>query len=208
MKDLNELSERIHADAVAHGYWEIKEPPTDTKAGLEKANLAKIHCELSEAIEQDCKGRPMVWYYCVNWESDREPDSCCLESGRENVACVGQECCKPEGIAVELADFVIAFMDYCRYKNIRFPPDGNDVKIHVLPNLVNWCHEQVCDLFSAQEYNLLPDALKIPAMAGLAAEIVLTVAGYVEWQGLDFWQIVAEKMEYNKKRPRLHGNRY
>lgn len=207
--DLNELAQKIHADAVEHGYWDIKEPPTDTLEGLDEANLAKIHCELSEAVEQDCKGFPMEWYYCMNLGNARGADSHCLERGKQDIACKGRECCKPEGIAVELADFVIAFMDYCRHKRIIFPEDGNRIAMDTLPKLVNFCHKNITHLADSFGWGeIMPEVARKPYQNALAAEIILTVADFVQRQGWDFWGIVAEKMEYNKTRQRLHGKRY
>jgi NTP pyrophosphatase (non-canonical NTP hydrolase) len=53
--------------------------------------IALIHSELSEALEEDRKGAPQV-YYAANG--------------------------KPEGVAVELADAVIRICDLCGYLKI------------------------------------------------------------------------------------------
>lgn len=52
-KTWNELRDMVHANAVAHGWWE------DERSMTEILNLC--HCELSEAIEEDRNGNNLVW---------------------------------------------------------------------------------------------------------------------------------------------------
>lgn len=78
---LNSLVEMAHENAVAHGF----------KHNNFAEAIALIHSELSEALEEDRNGNPMV-YYAANG--------------------------KPEGVAVELADAVIRICDLCGHLKI------------------------------------------------------------------------------------------
>lgn len=80
---INSLVEMAHENAVKHNFWN---PPMPFPTAI-----ALIHSELSEALEEDRQGAPMV-YYAVNG--------------------------KPEGVAVELADAVIRICDLCGYLKI------------------------------------------------------------------------------------------
>lgn len=73
---LNELRDAIHNNAVEHGWWE-----NDRKFA---EIVALCHSELSEALEADRAGQPLIWF----------------------------DGAKPEGAAVEMADCVIRIFDW------------------------------------------------------------------------------------------------
>lgn len=76
--NLNEWAKEIHQNAVEHGWWENERTLPEV--------LMLCVSELSEALEEDRAGNPLVWY------------------GKG---------AKPEGVAVELADCMIRILDYC-----------------------------------------------------------------------------------------------
>lgn len=78
---INSLVRMAYENAAKHGF---------RHSNFAEA-IALIHSELSEALEEDRKGAPMV-YYAANG--------------------------KPEGVAVELADAVIRICDLCGYLKI------------------------------------------------------------------------------------------
>ena len=104
---INEMIQEIHENAVNHGWWE------EDRAFGEL--IALCHSELSEALEEYRNGKSMV--YCEPCTNTGRPfkehsDKRCMECLK---AC---PTCKPEGMAVELADCVIRIMDMCGRYNI------------------------------------------------------------------------------------------
>ena len=79
---INELVKEIHENSVAHGWWENKREFPEI--------IALCHSELSEALEADRKGEPVIW------DNDGKPD----------------------GAYVELADCVIRIIDYLGYMGV------------------------------------------------------------------------------------------
>ena len=73
---LNRLAAQVHLTAVQHGFWD------GNRTFAEQVVL--MHCELSEAIEEERANHPPVWYG---------------EGG------------KPEGADVELVDALIRILD-------------------------------------------------------------------------------------------------
>lgn len=111
--EINELVKKAHENAVVHGFWD---PPLDFGTAI-----ALIHSELSEALEEEREGRPLVWYHCTAGNGAGQPCTpkkwrdCGME-GKENQCSFRHT--KPEGAAVELADAVIRIADLCGYLGI------------------------------------------------------------------------------------------
>ena len=114
-KGLNRFAADVHENAVAHGWWE-KNP------GLPEILMLCVS-ELSEALEEYRRGRPMLYFPCnaggVCCEEDRSAHCGSRPYDPENpeAPCSGQSK-KPEGIAVELADCILRILDYCGYAGI------------------------------------------------------------------------------------------
>ena len=173
MIDLNKLATEIHAAAVEKGFWGVDDAMTK--------HLAKMHSELSEAVQADRAG--------VMFEVEREG-------------------AKPEGVAAELADFVMMALDYITYimdddsekllsvdASIETTFDFNDIYLY---HLVLALHEVVVDIANPQDCNV--------AKAFITA--VHLPAQWLQARGFDIWDIILQKMEYNKTRPALHGRAY
>ena len=82
-KTINEYAKDIHENAVEHGWWD------DPRSFGEI--VALCHSELSEALEADRAGEPLVW------EQDNG---------------------KPDGVAVEMIDCLIRILDWCGYAKV------------------------------------------------------------------------------------------
>lgn len=114
----------IHDNAHQHGFW----PPEGRNFGEQ---IALIHSELSEALEEHRSNRPDVY---VPYHSDMcpaTPPEDVNGTGAPGVACFNPAC-KPEGAAVELVDVIIRALDTLATLNI---PGGSTVD-----DLINWKH--------------------------------------------------------------------
>ena len=101
--NINELAKEVHENAVAHGWWE--KPPTIPEA------LCLIHAELSEALEEYREGNPLIYGTCALAAEDCKFSGVCDRVGRPGEGEGIDGPCKPEGIAVELADVILRTLD-------------------------------------------------------------------------------------------------
>lgn len=185
MINLNKLAEEIHAAAVEKGFWDVEE-------ALEK-HVAKMHSELSEAVQEDRCGRPLLYVDDID-VMDRITDPAQFD-GR-----------KPEGVAAELADFVMMALDWAKQRGEMIAPpeevfvagNAGDIQNASLAHFVNNLHEGISLIHN--------DWISCPAIH--FAFMVHFVDLWLKARGIDLWQIVQLKMEYNKSRPALHGRLY
>lgn len=175
MIDLNKLAEEIHAAAVEKGFWDVEE-------ALDK-HVAKMHCEISEAVQADRMG---------------------------NMYEIERDGAKPEGVAAELADFVMMTLDLIETAGIadealEYIPFADEtieeMKIHTLslPTIAVGLHTSVCNIVSDIPF----DDKYI-----YAAVMIASPDAWLHARGYDLWEIIRQKMEYNKSRPKLHGRLY
>ena len=101
--NINELAKEVHENAVAHGWWE--KPPTLPEA------LCLIHAELSEALEEYREGNPLIYGTCALAAEDCKFSGVCDRVGHPGEGEGIDGPCKPEGIAVELADVILRTLD-------------------------------------------------------------------------------------------------
>ncbi len=106
-KGINEWVRDIHENAVNHGFWDDERCFAET--------VALCHCELSEAVEEDRAGRPMVWHKC---KKSNSPCTKCLSYEGDGVCTESMIDDKPEGIAVEMADCIIRIFDWAGHAGI------------------------------------------------------------------------------------------
>ena len=185
MIDLNKLAAELHDAAVEKGFWAVDD--------AEEKHVAKMHSELSEAVQEDRCGRPMLYVDDIE-VMDKITDPAQFD-GR-----------KPEGVAAELADFVMMVLDWAKARDemIASPSEvfvsGNadDITDALLPHLVNNLHEGIALVHNDW----------VPCPAVQFAFMTHFVDLWLRARGVDLWQVVSLKMEYNKSRPKLHGRLY
>ena len=121
MIDLNKLAKEIHAAAVEKGFWDVE--------NAQIKHIAKMHSELSEAVQADRAG--------VMYEIEHEG-------------------AKPEGVFAELADFVMMVLDLFAALNVELaegspsewmtePVEESTLLEFDLPTLVCALHSELCD---------------------------------------------------------------
>lgn len=204
--DLNQFMQDVHQNAIAHGWWE-KERSAGTIRSL-------IHAELSEALEEYRSDRPMTWKQCTD---DDEPNTPCAKencvdycNGTCDVDAMGS---KPEGIAVELMDFVIRIFDCLAQKGWTL-----FAAVDTAQKLAAWSWDEYQDDEDRNPVNLdLPDLIDILhdevslSSTHHTETYLLTAAGlamaWVDKRGIDPVDILLEKHEYNKTRPYKHGGK-
>ena len=101
--DINELAKAVHKNAVSHGWWE--NPPTLPEA------LCLIHAEVSEALEEYRAGNPIIYGTCAIAAENCNYAGICESVGNPGSTGTIEGPCKPEGIAVELADVILRTLD-------------------------------------------------------------------------------------------------
>lgn len=196
--NLNDFAKEVHENSISHGWWD-EERSDGTLRSL-------MHAELSEALEEYRAKRPMVWHLC-------SLGGMC-ETQNVHQWDVGCDHCtpkmrKPEGVAVELIDFVIRALDTMAAKDVRMEePDAENLMIEYrfmvmdketltkpldLPDLVDALHYYTA-------VNCKYAWFGLPDVVGMAL-------AWVGMQGLDSVAIMLEKHEYNKTRPYKHGGK-
>lgn len=189
MIDLNKLAQEIHAAAVEKGFWNVEDAETK--------HVAKMHSELSEALQEDRMDRPMLYVDDIQ-VLDRITDPAQFD-GR-----------KPEGVAAELADFVMMLLDYAVQEEIKIPKEARQItdegkKENSYPanvhNLVYVLHEGVVIMDGGLIPWIMSDETHVEYMLCL-------VYTFLHERGIDLWQVIRLKMAYNKNRPPLHGRKY
>lgn len=196
----------VHQNAEEHGWWDEERSDATIRA--------LFHCELSEAMEEYRANRPMIWHTCPYHPGVCENQDV-HEDGMHCEACKPEKR-KPEGIAVELIDFVIRVLDYLEKRSYDFADDCrtldalsrntvhkywlehddySDVLSFNLPDFVDVLHTEV--VLSGLMYN--GDAYLVDAI-GL-------VFAWLEHRGIIVENVLIEKHEYNRTRPYKHGGK-
>lgn len=110
--EIKDIVQKAHDNAVKHGFWD---PPLPFGTAI-----ALIHSELSEALEEERAGHPLIWYHCTEGDPslpcDPADETECFQYGHEDDCQYRNK--KPEGAAVELADAVIRIADLCGHLGI------------------------------------------------------------------------------------------
>jgi hypothetical protein len=203
--NMNALAAEAHENAVAHGFYEDFDKGDIDRQEMEARNFALIHSELGEAVNEHRRGFPPLHWLCKSCD-----DGPCLVDDETAVRCDFTKNGKPpEGVAVELADFVIRLLDYAAWAGVELPDaDVNVPTYGSLLRLVNALHDLVCDMAAQSELRNVAIPADSRLMASMITTTICVVQRYLAARGLDLWEIVREKMSYNKTRPYRHGKLY
>ena len=192
---LNEFAKEVHANAVAHGWWETERDPAEI--------IALIHSEWSEALEEYRACRPMVWY-AVNADCQMCGDRPVIYSE----ICETNNCDaghKPEGIAVELIDGCIRILDFAAHEKISLKFEAIEPLQPTLSKLIADLHYYTSSALNAIEKSgkiIVPGYISV--WLGAA---VYEVFRYIYAHRLEAGKLMLEKHEYNKTRPYRHGGK-
>ena len=192
---LNEFAKEVHANAVAHGWWETERDPAEI--------IALIHSEWSEALEEYRAGRPMVWY-AVNADCQMCGDRPVIYSE----ICETNNCDaghKPEGIAVELIDGCIRILDFAAHEKVSLKFREIEPLQPTLPKLIADLH-----YYTSKALDDVGRSGKIISHTHISEWLgpaVYEVFRYIYAHRLEAGKIMLEKHEYNKTRPYRHGGK-
>ena len=198
--DLNNFAKEVHANAVAHGWWETERDPAEI--------IALIHSEWSEALEEYRAGRPMVWHECMD-EGQAPEDRPVVCEQCTDCYYYGKECehrgKKPEGIAVELIDGCIRILDFAAHEKVSLKFEAMEPLQPTLPKLIAALHYYTSKaLDDVGRSGKIISHTHIPEWLGPA---VYEVFRYIYAHRLEAGKIMLEKHEYNKTRPYRHGGK-
>lgn len=198
--DLNKFAKEVHANAVAHGWWETKRDPAEI--------IALIHSEWSEALEEYRTGRPMLWHECMDEGQSTEdrPVVCeqCKDCYYYDKKCEHRGK-KPEGIAVELIDGCIRILDLAAHEKVSLKFREIEPLQPTLPKLIADLHYYTSKaLDDVGRSGKIISHTHIPEWLGPP---VYEVFRYIYAHRLEAGKIMLEKHEYNKTRPYRHGGK-
>ena len=198
--DLNKFSKEVHANAVAHGWWETERDPAEI--------IALIHSEWSEALEEYRAGRPMLWHECMD-EGQATEDRPVVCEQCTDCYYYGKKCEhrgeKPEGIAVELIDGCIRILDFAAHEKVSLEFREIEPLQPTLPILIADLH-----YYTSFALNAIEKSGKIIAPSYISVWLgaaVYEAFRYIRAQWLDPEKIMLEKHKYNKTRPYRHGGK-
>lgn len=187
--DLNSIAREIHAQAAEKGFWDVEDAMVK--------HIAKMHSELSEALQEDRMGHPMLYVDDIETlERIADPE---LFDGR-----------KPEGIAAELADFVMMALDLMEQLFFDAGELWETYKDEIHESMRTMCSGMQLYSLVCGEHGSLCTAIKCYRdIDGIGfIHMILTIELWLEQHGVDIWQVIRLKLEYNKNRPALHGRKY
>ena len=180
--NLNDWAQKIHENAVAHGWWESDRNATEI--------LALIHSEWSEALEEDRAGRPML--YADDYEGSKRIER--IEDFPDGA--------KPEGVAVELIDGVIRILDFLAHEEAEIAWDGvvpsetaAQIADLTVPELVQALHVVTAETFLCENLGYLMTA-------------IVMVFDFLALKGIDPETVMRIKHDFNTRRPYKHGKKY
>ena len=191
MMDYNTWIREIHENAVAHGWW-------DEKRTEDELMLLAVS-EVSEALEEYRRGRPMV--YALEIDADGEPRY------TEDLAAIRAKNLKPEGIAIELVDCAIRCLDRIGASAAEWWIKEADVTLleqeaakKTFAQLGAHITYELSQIWGQENYEGI-------VMAYSARVAVYALAWVSAHSGHDAEELLRLKHEYNKTRSYRHGGK-
>ena len=200
--DLNAFMKDVHQNAVEHGWCDKPRTPGTIRS--------LFHCELSEAVESYRKSEKDWYHKCAYGGVCEYQD---VHAGTFDCSQCTPELRKPEGVCVELMDFVIRVLDSLAQQNEMIPQSMNtprkmmdwalddyldaedrDVLTLDVPDIADVLHDEIC----------LSSVMKNPTYLLTACGLAMA---WVEHRGLDPAELLLEKHKYNLTRSYLHGGK-
>lgn len=185
----NEFAKEVHENAVAHGWWEEKRSDGEL--------LALIHSEWSEALEEYRCGREMIWYACTEVPSyacnPKDEHDCYRYSMKETCEYRSK---KPEGIAVELSDGCIRILDMLAERGELTQEPKEEI--------------EECDIARFGKTMKLPEFvshLHFRTAHHQLKQCVCMVHDFLSVRGIDLYEVMRTKHQYNITRPYKHGGK-
>lgn len=194
--NLNQFAKEIHENAVAHGWWDEPRPFDEL--------CALMISELAEALEEARAGRPMEWY----WKDLGGIDGHAFGTGKVQKG--HKDGCKPEGIAVEMADCAIRILDYLGSVDFNVERNVNEW-MEIAPGFSDLAetYMEVADrIIRAREFTKRGSAINICRAYDMLAHAITIIIGWFCLNLLDFEAIARRKHEYNKTRAYKHGKEF
>lgn len=200
--DYDRLAQEIHDNARAKGFW-------DKERDMDEMLMLAVS-ELAEGLEEHRDGKPLIYF--------KHNHTGCPKAGVESL--VRGECNpKPEGLAIELADFIIRCLD--TLQSLRNVPgdsymdaSGGLMQVSTMVTVAGvLVHREMPKLESAKLFNITRITCRaIDDLGGihrlhLARACREAVDWLTELTG-DAEVPIGIKMDYNKTRERLHGKAY
>ena len=180
----DELIEKIHKNAIDHGWWEAERSIGEI--------IALCHSELSEALEEYRGRKPNLYFVEVNGFMVTEMNEWRGE--------------KLEGIAIELADCVIRILDYMGYcqqsadKLIVGCKDDCDHKNN-FGDFISNCHFYLSEAY-------IYGILSIPEFSfGFLSGCIIEIQNYLKSNNYDLVGLIELKHAYNVTRSYKHGGK-
>ena len=151
----------------------------------EEKHLAKMISELGEVVQADRAG--------VMYEIEHEG-------------------AKPEGVVAEMADFVMMALEmyvHCKIdiNSIVGVMPFDEYRASLGAEIAERPAYSVVSLLD-MALNAFVDCDSIADVKGCVLVTTYSVCCWVLEQGFDLWEVIRQKMEYNKSRPALHGRKY
>ena len=179
----------IHQNAIEHGWWDGE------RTNVEIYSL--FHSELSEALEEYRMARPN-----------------CYIVGKYGIQIAGfgdDPDAKPEGVAVELADYIIRVLDYFGVRSWgmeefeiyqkAYLESKIDLRNETVPRVIANAHYATSLAFgySDNKEDFLEKCMLTTAM--------IWISKWFEANSLDVQSVIRIKHAHNKTRPYKHGGK-